>query len=395
MKSLKLKLVVSLLVILIIGIWGVYQHYFDYGPDLELDSCSNSQYGLQIFAGEIETFIKKFHDPAIAFKANDLRGEFSIHEGQSADLYGASDLVYILWITGELQERTNEQGRAEWAELLRSYQDSETGLFSRNIVAGESITHATAFATAALRLLGSKPQYPHQWADEIFNSKASIDKWLDSFNWHEIWTGSHEMGRAAALIDAPAGVDLPDGWRDWLIEAMTARNDPKTGFWKNGIMDFVLVDTTTIDLGGAAHFWWIYHHLGQPIPHPEKVIDGIISLQKKSGIWGNKLFNGPFPQGIDFDAVNGFRYAYGALPVEKQSQYREKILKSLNIYACAVNRFLNQPGAIHRYYHSAHKLVGTLNAIAETNQLHIQLTGTPIFLLPKNWQSTLNVISWQ
>ncbi len=395
-RSLKRNILVSIPIVLIAIFFGVYQYYFYEGPELDQERCQdNQQYDLTIFAAELDDFIRKFHDPANTFQPDDLRGRFSIHEGGSTDLYGSCDLVYILWITDQLHEKTTEMGRREWADLIRSFQDPETGLFSKNIVAGESVTHATAFSSAALKLLDSKPQYPHYWAKKIFSSPSSIDQWLDSFNWHEIWTGSHEMGRAAALIDAPQGVQITGDWKHWLVKAMNSRIDPHSGFWKNGIGDYILRDPTTVDLGGAAHFWWIYHHLDRKIPYAEKAIEGILSLQKDSGIWGNRLFNGPFPQGIDFDAVNGYRFAYHSLSSKQQNRYRERIIDSLNIYACAVHSFLNRPGAIHEYYHSAHKLVGTLNAIAETNQLHTELTGEPIFILPKTWKSALDVVTWQ
>lgn len=383
-------------IVLAVSLFGIVEYYFYEGPEISKSDCtSGAPWDMTVFASELNGFIRKFHDPAHLYDPTKLSGRFSIQENGATDLYGSCDLVFILWITGELENKTTDQSKGEWAELIHSFQDPESGLFSRNIVAGESVTHATAFATAALRLLGSAPITPHYWAEELFRSPDAINSWLDTFYWDQIWTGSHEIGKVAAFIDFHNGINIPETWQEWIISALDARIDPVTGFWKNGILDPVLKSPTTVDLGGAAHFWWIYRHLGKPIPYSEKVINGIIDLQKDSGLWGNRIFNGAFPQGIDFDAVNGLRYAYQSLPTEAQSKVKNDIVDSLETYACAVNRFLNQPGAIHQYYRSSHKLVGTLNAMAETNQFYQELTGNPVFRLPKHWRSTLDVITWQ
>ncbi len=394
----KKKLLWILLIFVSLAAAGFYtavRYYLYSGPNV-IDQCELSEkYDLRDFYSQLDEYIRSFHDSKYPYNPDDLRGHFSISPGGSTDLYGAADMVYVLWILNELDERTTASGREEWASVIQSYQNPKTGLFDRGNLSGESATHATAFASAALKLLGKRPKYPHRWAENIFSSPADIETWLDSFSWNEVWTGSHEAGAAAAVIDAPYGVDLPDEWKDWVLDAFTGRIDKKTGFWKNGIFDPVLRNPTTVDLGGAAHFWWIYDHLREPIPYPEKAITGIIELQRKTGLWGARVFNGAFPQGIDFDAVNGMRLAWKSASEDYKKENMDEVIASLDRYACAAHFHLTREGSVKEVYTKVHKIVGTLNTIAEVNLLYRELTGTDKFITPKKWRSALTRVTWQ
>ncbi len=388
----KLLLVV---LVLAVGAFAAYRYAWYSGPHF-LDRCESSQtLRLDIFLSQIEPFLERFHDPRTRFDPRDLRGRFSSRAGGHTDLYGSADLVFVLWILGELESRTTTPGRQEWVSTIQSFQDPQTGRFRPGEAAVESSTHATAFATAALTLLGSRPLHPHKWAEQRFATPEAIREWVDSFNWSQIWTGSHEVGAAAAVIDAPQGIRLPAEWADWTVEAFTERVDGKTGFWKNGMLDRVWHRPTTIDLGGAAHFWWIYHHLGRPIPSPEKVIANILALQRQTGLWGTRLFNGAYPQGIDFDALNGLRLAWLQLSEETRASRRSQIEEALDRYASAEDAPLNSVGSLDRLFATPHTLVGTLNALAELDLLYRALTGRPKLETSTPPRSALTRVAWQ
>ncbi len=214
-------------------------------------------------------------------------------------------------------------------------------------------------------LLGSRPARPLRYAERLFASRARIDAWLDGFRWSQIWTGSHAAGAAAAVLDAPAGVSLPSDWSDGLLDALTDRVDPATGFWKRALHDRVLRRPTTLDLGGAAHFWWLYDRVGRPLPHAERVVDGILGLQRRSGLWGSRIFGGGFPQGIDFDALHGLRVAWRDCDEPFRRSRREHLRAALERYARAAHAALNPAGSAERLFRGPHKLVGTLDALAE------------------------------
>jgi hypothetical protein len=386
-------LIVALL--LGLGLFAAHRYAWYSGPYV-LDACESSRRPrLDGFLPQIEPFLRRFRDPRAAYDPHDLRGRFSVRAGEHTDLYGSADMVFVLWILDELDDRTTGRGRWEWASVIRSFQDPRTGLFEAGEAAAEGTMHATAFATAALELLGFRPLHPHAWAERRFASREAIRRWVDSFEWHQIWSGSHELGAAAAVIDAPQGIRLPSEWADWTVEAFTERLDEKTRLWKNGLLDRVWRRPTTIDLGGAAHFWWIYHHLGRPIPHPERVVASILFLQRETGLWGTRLFDGASPQGIDFDALNGLRLAWAQLSEEARAARRGQIVAALDRYACAAEAHLDADASVERLFRTSHKLVGTLNALAELDLLYTALTGGRKLETPAPLRSALTRVAWQ
>ncbi len=350
---------------------------------------------LTAVAARLHELPRRFRDEAQPFADRDLRGSFSHRPGRATDVYGSADLVFVLWIVGELETRTTPTGRREWISRIQSFQDPATGYFDRGFLAGHGPAHATGFATAALRLLGAQPAHPFRWAESLFGSRERVESWLDSLNWNVVWTGSHGAGTAAALLDAPSLATLPRGWEDWVLEGLAARVDPGTGFWKRGLLDRLLRRPTTVDLGGAAHFWWLYDRLQKPIPSPRKAIDGILSLQRPSGLWGTRLLNGNFPQGVDFDALHGLMCGLKQLPGDERKVCGERIVAAIKRYGDAVARHFADDRSLGRLLSTSHKVVGTLNAIAEANGLYALLTGSPRFMTPRAWRSALTAVSWQ
>ncbi|MDJ0866896.1 MAG: hypothetical protein QNK03_12360 [Myxococcota bacterium] len=347
------------------------------------------------FAQQLEAFPERFRDPAHGHAPDDLRGRFSSRPGGTSDLYGAADLVFVLWIQGRLDERTTRAGREAWVAHLQSFQHAETGWFPPGGLAGHGRPHATAFATAALKLLGAQPRHRFAWAADRFGAQSAVERWLDSLRWSQIWTGSHAAGAAAALLDAPGHAALPAAWRDWLLDALTSRVDAATGLWKRGPLDAIVRAPTTIDLGGAAHFWWLFDRGGRPIPRPARALESILRLQRRSGLWGSRLFGGAYPQGIDFDAIQGMRLAWDALGPGRREALRPRIGAALDRYARAAGRHCNAPEFVARRSRTSHKLVGTLHAIAELALLSEQLDGRVRVRTPRPWRSALTVVAWQ
>ena len=351
------------------------------------------------FAAQARAFLAGFQRPPRPLEAGGLDGAFASAANGGADLYGAADAAYALWILGELEPLTDSEGRAAWAERIRQHQDPDDGWFDRALLPGHGVPHATAFATGALRLLGSAPATPLRYAERLFADRASIDDWLDGFRWTQIWTGSHAAGAAAAVIDAPDGVALPREWGATVLDALEARVDARTGLWKRASHDRVLRRPTTLDLGGAAHFWWLFDRLGRPIPSPERAIESILALQRRTGIWGSRLFGGRFPQGIDFDALHGLRIAWRSLPADLSAARREaladRIRASLDRYARAAHAWLTPAGAVARLFPAPHKLVGTLDALAELELAAHAIVGESRVGAPRPLRSALTRVSWQ
>jgi len=393
MSTLLLALVALVLLALAVGLAG--HRALDAGPQVLDRSRPGEPVDLAPFAAQIPACLRRFHDPEHAFEERDLRGRFASRPGARPDLYGAADAVFVLWIQDELEVRTTPEGRAAWAARLQAFQDPQTGRFDPPERLGHGVAHATAFATAALRLLGHRPAHPHRWAEPLFGTPEATEAWVESLGWRQIWTGSHEAGALAAVLDAPESVALPPGWALGVLDALTRRVDPATGLWKRALHDRVLRRPIAIDLGGAAHFWWLYARCDQPIPHPERALESILALQRPTGLWGTRLFQGAHPHGLDFDALNGLRLAWRALPPDRRDARRPAVLAALDRYARAAAHHLNAEGAAARLYPTPHKLVGALHAVAELNLLHRELTGAPRAATPRPWRSALDVVTWQ
>jgi hypothetical protein len=303
------------------------------------------------------------------------------------DLYGAADAAYARWILGELPA---DPARVE---RIRSFQDPATGWFDRSLLPGHGRAHATAFATGALVLQGARPAHPLRYAEALFRNRDAIDAWLDGFRWNQVWTGSHAAGAAAAVLEAPEGLSLPGGWGEALLDALDERVDPATGFWKRALHDRVLRRPTTLDLGGAAHFWWLHDRLGRRIPCAARAFAGILALQRRSGLWGSRVFGGAFPQGIDLDALNGLRLAWRGLDDGAREAGRAPLRATLERYAETAHAVLCAPAALERHFRGPHKLVGTLNALAE-----LDLLSRTVFDEPTTrpaLRSTLTAVCWQ
>lgn len=347
------------------------------------------------FLADARRFLAGFQLPPAADLGDDLRGRFSSRRGGPHDLYGAADAAYALWILGELEARSSAAGRAEWAAHLQRFQDPASGLFDRAFLPGHGAAHATGFAVGALRLLGSGPTHPVRRGEQLFASRESTERWLDRLRWSQVWTGSHAAGVAAAILDAPEGVALPAGWADVLLDALTARVDPATGFWKRAWHDRVLRRPTTLDLGGAAHFWWLYDRLGRPLPHPARVLDGILGLQRPSGLWGSRIFGGAFPHGIDFDALHGLRVAWRDLAGPAREARRTRVEAALARYGRAAHDALCRPDATARLFRTPHKLVGTLDALAELDAASETVLGRRCSEGHPALRSALSRVAWQ
>ncbi len=337
------------------------------------------------FCGQARSFLD-------GFRRGDA-GWASRPDGE-VDLYGDADAAYALWILGDLDEVAVPE-REAWASRIQAAQDRDSGWFDRSLLAGHGVPHATAFATGALVLLGACPLHPLRYAESLFASRVSTDAWLDGFRWSQVWTGSHAAGAAAAVLDAPKGLSLPEDWSEALLAALDARVDPATGFWKRALHDRVLRKPTTLDLGGAAHFWWLYDRLGRSIPHPARAVAGIVRLQRRTGLWGSRIFGGRFPQGIDFDALHGLRVAWPRLSEVERRGLRGPVEAALRRYADAAHAWLLAEGSCTRLIRKTHKLVGTLDALAELDHGSRTILGSSCVATSRPLRSALTRVCWQ
>jgi hypothetical protein len=246
------------------------------------------------------------------------------------------------------------------------WQDQDTGWFSAGNEALHFKEHATAYATGALALLGSRPRFPFRWAERITRSPAATERWLNSIWWDYVWVGSHQGGGVAAALHMTGAA--PEEWFAWYLDWLDRECNPETGLWQRAFYNRFTTQPAKHDMGGAAHFWWIYQHRGRPIPHPEKVIDSLLGLQLPSGLWDRKPRKGDFPYCINCDAVNGLKLASLQLRAAGQDDRSPEVTASFERYLRRCQKVLTAPRALSRLYAgNSHDLPGAFIGIAEAD----------------------------
>jgi len=349
-------------------------------------------YNFDTLYSQIDGYLERFHDPAFPFDPYDLKGRFSYQEGGDYDLYGSCDMVYLLWTIGELEERTTEAGRRQWARIIRDYQDAETGWWTHGNETLHFKEHATAYATGALVLLGKRPLHPFHWKEEMTGSKEALDKWLSGIWWDVVWVGSHQGGGVAASLDMTG--EASDRWFNWYLDWLDNEVNPDTGLWQRAFYNRFYKKPMKNDLGGAAHFWWIYQERGRPLPYPEKVIDTVLGLQRDNGLWEQYKTKDTYPTCINCDAINGINAAHAQL-LDKGTEYRTgDILRSYDRFMVECGRILNGPDSLERHYKNSHDLPGAFIGIAEADRFMRSYFGESSLDTRQEWRSVLEKICW-
>ncbi len=215
-------------------------------------------------------------------------GRYARSPGQKTpELYGTCDMACILYTLGLL--RPTEKERREWAGEFQSYQDPQTGwLLERSPSHGP--VHNTAFALAAMNLLGLVPERPVVMGPEYADPAAM----LETIDWRkEVYPGSHKGVGSAAIHALAPGVGSKK-WFDAYFAHCDSLLDPNNGMLgrdKPAGGDFDQV-------GGTFHYLFTYASFNRKMAYPEKRIDAVLRLQQPDGYWHaqNHLW-------LSFDAI--------------------------------------------------------------------------------------------
>lgn len=341
-----------------------------------------------------------------------LTGNFALYPGQSSpDLYGMIDSAYILYILGRLDSKTSSASRKLWAERILDCQD-QTGWFSKHNLRGHSREHATAYAIGALKLLEfeSGERYlermkPLSALRPITRDYEAFRDWImhmgfrfslrgliqKNLGWHYIWRGSHVGGGVAAILGMigpmlerwfPDGVTV-DQWFSWYFDWLDVEANPRTGYWQRAFWNRITEKPTVIDLGGAAHFLWIYDAYGHSVPHPEKTIMSTMSLQNPDGLYSDHPFC------IDLDGNFCLIRPYLQLPQQLRKKYTARVSQAVeNNFVGVLESLTEQP--LGEIYSDLHGLPGALTALVECAKM-------PEFKYAEtlqNWCNPLDRVWW-
>ena len=110
------------------------------------------------------------------------RSRYSYFPGHPTSVYGSADMLMSMFVLGRLGNLT-EAEKDSWATTINRFQDAATGLFLAQsfephfgpaVLHAHDHEHTTAFALAALTLIGRSPAHP---LTLMLNLQANHSRW--------------------------------------------------------------------------------------------------------------------------------------------------------------------------------------------------------------------------
>lgn len=207
-------------------------------------------------------------------------GQYKMRASDSgASYYATLDVALSRTIMGEdFHTSLDEPQRGEWIAHLQSYANPN-GTYSDTF--GHSQLHANGMTIGALGPLGGQQLYPVGSQYAPFDDPAEVPGYLaNNINWANQWSSSHQFWGGLHMY-SQSSVATPQ-WTAAVFGWLDERVDPNTGWWITSEQP----STDRQGLGGGAHIWPIYEHLGHEFPEPERIIDRILNMQVADGRFG-------------------------------------------------------------------------------------------------------------
>ena len=300
-------------------------------------------------------------------------GEFGYLPGSHTCSYGTTDTLISRFTMGDLS--LTEAEKDAWAAVINRFQQTD-GWYGKSHTR-HSRPHTTAYATAALTLIGRSPSRPFAWADAILRDRAAMEAWIRGPHWSLAWPGSHVIsGVPAALAMTRAA---PERFFDWYFDWLDREADAGSGFWLRGAVHRlgIIRTPTKHEMGGAFHMFYVYAFFRRPWQHAREVVDHALRLQHANGLWDRDI-----PYCIDLDglycAARSSRLAGG---------YRaDDVRAAAEAFLSTTARVLNDPRALVRCYPNTHRLTGALSAVAECQRAWPELVRTA-----RPWTQSLDI----
>lgn len=320
-------------------------------------------------------------------------GSFGLVRGsRDWDLYALVDMLLCAVTLEPCQPRFRGIDAQAWADRIRSCLD-DRGLATRRNRTDQVTEHATAYAYAGLVLLsgrGARVELPpfRYFTSPTF-SRAGFEAWFDRMGfqlprwapgrglrgslrmsarhlgWHHFWPGSHVVGGIVATVimrrqlgtaggDVPRVRDVPE--LAAFFELADARLEARTGYWRPWTKRLLSKLPGVGDVGGAAHFLWLYDRLGVRHPYPEPMLRNALRLQRPDGLFSAR------PSCLDLDFTHLFSYAARLGVRRGLHEVDEAMLRN----GIAVLTFVLERERLDAYQDS-HGLPGALCAVAQVD----------------------------
>lgn len=223
------------------------------------------------------------------------------HHGDET-IFSSCFALFILDLFGNVDE-WNAHEKSIWIDYIRSYQDETSGYFYSPHWNGKAnqkaIQQLTCFCLSALELLGGKSKYKLFFLDQWADSKSVFD-YLTRLGCAE---GRATTGNMAMFLGIFLTLQLEQykdssaqnrmyAWFDWHEK----NQNKNSGFWGKPRENHYY-----LGFQNAFHQFVIYNYWKKKIPHYEKIVDCVLTLQDA---WGHFA---PIPGGggcWDYDAAD-------------------------------------------------------------------------------------------
>lgn len=319
-------------------------------------------------------------------------GSFSLRRGGADwDLYALVDMLLCALTLEPMQPLPGGMKVQSWADRILSCLD-EDGLATRRNPTRHLSEHATAYATTGLVLLRNRGARfvtpPFRYFASATYSESEFTAWFNRMGfqcprwvagaglmgslriaaqrlgWYHFWPGSHVAGGAMATVimrwqldhdgRPPAVCEIPE--LQAFFRLADRRIDARTGLWRPWFKRLTTSHASRGDVGGAAHFLWLYDRLGVSHPSPEAMLRAALRLQRSDGLFSGR------PGCIDLDFTHLFSYVARQGRRASLDDVDQAMLRN----GVAVLRHLLAKDHLFAYEES-HGLPGALGALAQVD----------------------------
>lgn len=216
------------------------------------------------------------------------RGLFTDRPGVPVSVRAQCDAIELAaLLTGEPPQQVSAD---EQRELLRSWQDPQTGLVASIDADGRQTTPASfedgdvAYHVEcvgyALDLLGSA--FPQPLAIVTTESAEELARRLSGLPWtRNAWGAGHVVDAIGTAVHwtRRRGDAVPDGYAETLFGWLTTHADSRTGMWGDPTPEEGLLQPVN---GFYRASRGTFAQFGVPIPHAEAVIDTVLRHARES-----------------------------------------------------------------------------------------------------------------
>ena len=228
-----------------------------------------------------------------------------------------------------------QQRRQSVISFLKSQQSVADGLFATASVRREDCDQTshcdpeyirlqlTYFSLTALHALQEVPSHPLAFARRFLNPSFALG-WVDGGPWDNPWNQSNRVMfllRFLIHLATKEGEDAAWLVYDRLLDYLLERQNQETGLWHGASHASVREGVFA-----AYHFFPFFFWRGRAVPHPERIIDSVLSIQHADGLFGEQQGGGACE---DLDAIDTL-VKFSLVTEHRATEVRNALIRALD-----------------------------------------------------------------